>query len=112
MSDNTALPTATGGDVIRTEVVSEDYAGNQVKVQLVKLLTGRGRLSPPGAEGTIGADEGVATSLNPLPVMDDKCKRLLEEILVIEYETLDLMHELADAMRPQGAAARPPIVGR
>lgn len=112
MSDNTTLPTASGGDVIRTEVVREDYAGNQVKVQLVKLLTGRGRVAPPGGEATIGADDGVVTDQNPLPVFDDKCRRLLEEILLLEIEAIGILRELRDAARPQGAAAIPPMIGR
>lgn len=111
-NDNTTLSAGTGGDIIRTEQVDYDSNGNPIKVQLFKLLTGRGRVSLPGSESTPGVDEGAVSDTNPFPVLDNSCKHLLEEILLIDMELLEVLKEIRDSMQIRQSSGRKPVIGR
>lgn len=111
-TDNTTLSAGTGGDTIRTEVVGYDVSGNVIKVQLIKVLKGRGRISLPGSESSPGADDGAVGDNNPFPVVDHKCRRILEEIYVIEAETLEVLQEIRDSLRSRHVGGKRPIIGR
>ncbi len=81
MSDNTELPTASGGDIIRTvshSTSTQDVDGVittvEVKTQAVAILT--------------GADALEVSEQNPLYTADTSVRRLLEQILeAIERNT-------------------------
>lgn len=82
MSDNTALPSASGGDVIRTDDVGA------AKIQVVKLAT-----------GATGVDGGLAARSNPIPVEDWKVRRLLEAILFELQEGNEHLRRIAGSNR-------------
>ena len=86
MADDTTLPTASGGDIIRTDALVSEATGLEfAKAQAVKIILGGS-----------GIDGGFLARDNPLPVSDIQVTKRLDTIITllrrivaaVEQETL------------------------